>query len=200
MTVGGMRGSSRGQVRLGDARPDSAALGKLIDRYLPLVYSFVARRVDERSQAEELTARTLERALEAGLEEDLDMTALDGFLYRVAATAVVDRARRGRRAIPSHVRAGDLDAGDDRAVAEAMADEEATRLFAASIDRDRLRRAFVRLPDAQRRVIVLRYFDGLEADEMCAALACSRSALAVDLQEALRALQADLHRQASDAA
>ncbi len=195
-----MRSTSRGEARVSESRPDTAALGRLVDRYLPLVYSFVARRVDERAQAEELTARTLERAFEVGLEGSVDVQALDGFLYRVAATALVDHARRGRRAIPSHVRAGDLDTGDDRAVAESIADEEATRLFAASIDRDRLRRAFVRLPDAQRRVIVLRYFDGLEPDEMCAALACSRATLAVEVQEALRALQADLHRQATDAA
>lgn len=192
--------SPRQQARVAGAPADGAALGKLYDLYLPRIYAFVARRVDDRTVAESLTATTLERAFAALVGGDVASESIGGFLYRVAATAVVDHARRGRRTVPHGVRASDLDQGDDRAIAESIADEAATRAFAASIDGHRLRRALVRLPDADRRVILLRYFDGLGPDEMCAALACSRATLTAKLQLAMQALRAVLDRQAIDAA
>src|SRR5688572_6992167 len=192
--------SPRQQAPVAGVPGDLAALGKLVDRYLPDVYAFVARRVDDRAVAETLTASTLERAFAAVVAGDVASESLGTFLYRVAATAVVDHARRGRRTIPGGVRASDLDQGDDRLIAESIADEAATRAFAASIDRDRLRRALVRLPDAHRRVLLLKYFDGLGPDEMCAALACSRTTLAGELVLALQALRAVLDRWAIDAA
>jgi RNA polymerase sigma-70 factor (ECF subfamily) len=179
---------------------DVTALGKVVDRYLPPIYAFVARRVDDRALAENLTATALERGLTALVSGDVDRDSLGGFLYRVAATAVVDEARRGRRPIPRTIRASDLDLGDDRAIAESIADEAATRAFAASIDGDRLRRALIRLPDAHRRVLLLRYFDGLAQGEMCAALACSPATLEAEMQLALQELRVALDRMARDAA
>ena len=192
--------SPRPQTHVAGTPADVAALGKLVDRYLPPIYAFVARRVADRTTAENLTATALERGFTALVGGDVDSDSLGRFLYRVAATAVVDEARRGRRAIPRTVRASDLDLGDDRAIAEAIADEAATRAFAAAIDADRLRRALIRLPDAHRRVLLLRYFDGLAPGEMCAALACSRTTLEADLQVALQELRAALDRMAVDAA
>ena len=192
--------SPRQQAHVTGTPADVAALGKLVDRFLPPIYAFVARRVADRATAENLTATALERGFSALVGGDVDGDSLGGFLYRVAATAVVDEARRGRRAIPRTVRASDLDLGDDRAIAESIADEAATRAFAASIDGDRLRRALIRLPDGHRRVLLLKYFDGLAPDEMCAALACSRATLDEDLHHALQELRVALDRMASDAA
>jgi RNA polymerase sigma-70 factor (ECF subfamily) len=192
--------SPRQQARVAGTPDDVTALGKLVDRYLPPIYAFVARRVADRALAENLTATALERGLTALVGGDVDGDSLGGFIYRVAATAVVDEARRARRPIPRTIRASDLDLGDDRAIAEAIADEAATRAFAASIDGDRLRRALVRLPDAHRRVLLLKFFDGLAPDEMCAALACSRATLEANLHLALQELRAALDRMAVDAA
>ena len=192
--------SAREQVLVAGARADAAAFGELYDFYLPRIYAFVARRVEDRAVAEDLTATTFERALGAVRRADFQNASFGGFLYRVAANAVIDHARRNRRTIPLGVRASDLDEGDDRDIAESIGDEAATRAFAAAIDRDTLRRAMVRLPDAHRRVIVLKYFDGLEIDELCAALGCSRATFAVKLHRALRALRAVMDREAIDAA
>ena len=193
--------SAREHVLVAGARADPSAFGELYDFYVPRIYGFIARRVEDRSVAEDLTATTFERALGAVRREDFDNASFGGFLYRVAANAVIDHARRNRRTIPQGIRAGDLDDGEhDRRAAESIGDEAATRAFSAAIDRDVLRRALQRIPDAQRRVIVLKYFDGLDVEELCAALGCSRQALAVRLHRALRALRATLDQEATDAA
>jgi RNA polymerase sigma-70 factor (ECF subfamily) len=192
--------SAREQALVAGARADAAAFGELYDFYLPRIYAFVARRVEDRAVAEDLTATTFERALGAVRREDFRNASFGGFLYRVASNAVVDHARRSRRTIPLGVRASDLDQGNDRRVAESIADEAATRAFGAAIDRDTLRRALLRVPDVHRRVILLKYFDGLEIEELCAALGCSRSTFAVKLHRALRALRAAIDQEATDAA
>jgi RNA polymerase sigma-70 factor (ECF subfamily) len=193
--------SAREQALVARARADAAAFGELYDYYLPRIYAFVARRVEDRSVAEDLTATTFERALGAVRREDFRNASFGGFLYRVAANAVVDHVRRDRRTIPLGIRASDLDeADDDRNLAESIGDEAATRAFAAAIDRDTLRRALQRVPEVHRRVIVLKYFDGLEIEELCAALGCSRSTFAVKLHRALRALRGTLDQEAIDAA
>ena len=193
------------QTLLAGARSDDRAFGKLYDRYLPKVYEFFARRIDDRETAENLTAATFERTLGAIRAGEVG-TSFSGFLYRVAGSAVVDHARRGRKPIPRGVRARDLDGPGDREAAEAIANEAATRAFAAAIEGSRLRRAFTRLSDDDRHLIVLRYFDGLEIDELCAAAGVTRQAFAVNLHRALRALRsameptADEAKEASDAA
>jgi len=178
---------------------DAAAFGKVFDAALPRIYEFFARRVDDRQVAEELTTATFERAL--GVFRDGEVRAtFGGFLYRVAASAVVDHARRRRKPIPRDTRASDLDAVGDRDAAAAIANDAATRAFAAAIDRSRLRQAFTRLSDEDRNLIVLRYLDGLEIDELCAVTGASRQALAVSLHRTLRALRSSIDQEATDAA
>ena len=182
------------------ARADPAAFGELYDFYLPRIYGYVARRIEDRAMAEDLTATTFERALGAVRGDDFRNASFGGFRYRVAANAVVDHVRRERRTIPLGMRASDLDDDGDRSGAEAVSDESAARAFAAAVDRDTLRRGIVGLPEAHRRVILLKYFDGLDVDELCAALGCSRETFAVKLHRALRALRAAISREATDAA
>ena len=195
----------REQALVARARADAAAFGELYDFYLPRIHGFIARRVGDRAVTEDLTAMTFERALGAVRRADFRNDAFGGFLYRVAANAIVDHARRSRHTVSFGRRASDFEdeaaeggtlAGD----VEGLGDEAATRAFAAALDRDVLRQAILRLPDSHRRVIVMKFLDGLEPDELAAALGCSRSTLAVKLHRALRALRGAMALETIDAA
>jgi len=150
--------------------------------------------------SEELTAATLQRAIQAVRAGTLPESSFGGFAYRVAASAIVDRVRRAGRVIPSGLRASDLDEGNDREVAEAIGAEGAARAFAAAVDRNVLRRSFEVIADAHFRVILLRYFDGLDIGEASAALGCSHKSFSVRLNRALRALSSALDEEAKGAA
>jgi RNA polymerase sigma-70 factor, ECF subfamily len=191
---------AREQALVARARVDAAAFGKLYDEYLPRIYAFIARRIEDRAAAEQLTAATFRRALGALRSEELPLAAFGGFLYRVAASAVVDHARRRRRAIPAEGRASDLDQGDDRRVAQAIGSEAASRAFTAAVDRDVLRRALQAIPEGPRRVLLLRYFDGLDVDEACAVLSTNRQSLTLRQHRALRTLRGVLEQEVVDAA
>jgi RNA polymerase sigma-70 factor (ECF subfamily) len=162
------------------ARSDAAAFGELYDFYLPRIYGFVARRVGERAVAEDLTATTFQRALEAIRYRDFRNEAFGGWLYRVAANAVVDQVRHGRRTV-------NLDGTD--------ADGGGGDAFAAALDREELRVALAALSPAHRQVLALRFYDDLSADEAASVLGCTRATFAVKLHRALAALRGTLQAQ-----
>ena len=170
------------------ARTDAEAFSELYDFYLPRVYGFVARRIDDRATAEEITAITFQRGLETIRSGTIRNDVFGGWLYRVAASAIVDRARRAERDLPPGVRVGDLDEPDVERRQPLVGDEIATAEFAAALDREQLRTALRRLTEPQRRIIVLKFFDDLSTPELCTALGVSAGTLAIRLQRALRAL------------
>jgi len=169
------------------ARSDAASFAELYDFYLPRIYGFVYRRVQERSVAEDLTATTFQRALEAIRYRNFRNDAFGGWLYRVAANAVVDHIRRGRHTI---------ELAEETDVAAGVAGDA----FAAALDRDELRRAMDGLPDGHRTVLILRFFDDLNADEASVVLGCTRATFAVKLHRALSALRGAMLKEATDAA
>ena len=189
---------TRERALVARARVDATAFGELYDFYLPRIHGFIARRVTDRAVAEDLTAMTFERGLGAVRGEGFRNDAFGGWLYRVAANAVVDHVRRGRRSVPFDARA--TDAGPDDGDELEVGDERAARVFADALDRDQLRRALLHLPETHRRVLVLKFYDDLELDELCTLLGCTRATFAVKLHRALRALRVALSKESTDAA
>jgi RNA polymerase sigma-70 factor (ECF subfamily) len=153
---------------------DGDAFGELYDFYLPRIYGFIQRRVMERSVTEDLTATTFERALAALRGGRFRNDSFGGWLYRVAANAVVDHVRASRRIGP---------------VADEDQLDPAPDALSAALDRDDLRRAMSSLADGHRRVLALRFFDDLESAEASAVLGCSRRTFAVKLHRAIGALR-----------
>ena len=177
---------------------EPAAFAELYDFYLPRIYGYLVRRVEERTVAEDLTATTFERALGALRSGGFRNDAFGAWLYRVAGNALVDHVRRARRYVPLGVRAGDGEAAQPDG--SGAADDHALDAFTAAVERDALSRALIALAPAHRQAIVLRYVDGLEGGELAAALGCSRGTAAVRLHRALRALRGVLARESTDAA
>ena len=160
---------------------DASAFAELYDFYLPRIYGFVQRRLRERSASEDITATTFERALAAVRGGRFRNDAFGGWLYRVAANAVIDHVRTARR-LTVAVDSEALDPAPD--------------VLAAALDHDDLRRAMSGLSDTHRRVLALRYFDDLDPVEAGAVLGCSRRTFAVKLHRAVAAMRVALAAEA----
>ncbi len=169
------------------ARTDPRAFAELYDYYLPRIYGFIFRRVQERTVAEDITATTFQRGLEALRRGTFRNDSFGGWLYRVAANSVVDHVRAGNRVVPM----------DDSVPFDA---EPSLSAFTASLEREELREAMHRLPEAHRRLLLLRFFDDLDVEEICSVLGCSRKTFAVKLHRALAALRGVMLSEATDAA
>ena len=181
--------ADRERALVARAREDGAAFAELYDYYLPRVYGFIYRRVQDRCVAEDLTSMTFQRALENVRRSDFRNESFGGWLYRVASNVVVDHVRRDRRYVSMSEFDGREEPGD-----------MALDALAAALDRDQLRRALRDLPNNHREVLVLRFYDDLDVPEICAVLGCTREAMAVRLHRALRALRLAVAKESADVA
>lgn len=170
---------------------DPRALAELHDAWLPRVHAFVERRVWERRVAEIVLAATFSRVFATIRRDGLRQESFGGLLYRTAALILAERARVGAAAPAAPAGHWTDDPDGDRSAA---------RLLAAALERDDLSRALLALQPAHRRVLVLRFLDGLEPAELCAVLECSRATLAVRVRRALLALHEASSREAAGAA
>jgi RNA polymerase sigma-70 factor (ECF subfamily) len=151
------------------AQQDPRRFAALYESHFERVYAFVASRVRERTEAEDLTADVFQRALANLPRFEPRGAPFLAWLLAIAANAVRDRARRearARGALPF----------EPPPPAE-IADAEA---------RGRLFSLVERLPADQKRVVVMRFGEQKKIREIAQALGRSEGAVK---QLQLRALQ-----------
>jgi RNA polymerase sigma-70 factor, ECF subfamily len=181
--------TDRERALVAASRSDPSAFGQLYDFYAPRILGFIYRRVGDYTVAEDLTSMTFQRAFENVRRASFRNQSFGGWLYRVAQNAVCDHYRRGRR-IVSLAALVDREDVDDRCV----------DILADALDRDEIRRGLRAVHEMHREVLILRYFDDLDADEICAVLGCSKETLSGKLQRALRALRTAIVKESADVA
>jgi RNA polymerase sigma-70 factor, ECF subfamily len=143
-----------------DARAgDAWAFGQLFDHFHLPVYRYVASRVRQPSDAEDLTQLVFVKALEALPRYQSRGIPFGGWLFRLARNAVIDHVRT------SHEHA-DLAQSVERAGSDAGPDE----LAVIRQEIEAVRSALSTLTDDQRDAISLRFFAGLSAREAAEAM------------------------------
>lgn len=151
------------------AQGDPARFVELYDRYFHRVYAYVIRRNSVRAEAEDITSDVFERALTNLPRFEWRGVPFVAWLYRIAANALADRRRQTER-----------DSSDPPPdVPDGRESEELER-------RTMLFQLVDRLPEAQRRVIEMRFVEEKSIREVAAALDRSEGAVK---QLQLRALE-----------
>src|SRR5260370_37148790 len=125
------------------AQADPSRFAELYERHFERVYAFIASRVRDRAESEDLTAEVFHRALANLRRFEWRGTPFAAWLYRIAHNAIADRGKRlaFQSSLP--------DTADPTAPAEQEM-EQAER-------RAHLFQSVNRLPADQRRVIVMRF-------------------------------------------
>ena len=145
------------------AQKDPSRFGELYEQNFHRVYAYVARRVRDRAETQDLTAHVFQQAL-ANLDKfKWRGTPFVAWLYRIASNAIADQARRKVRETneqPNVV--NDVATQDDLEQVERRA-----RLF----------QAVETLPEDQRRVIVMRFADEKSIREIANELQRSEGAV-----------------------
>jgi len=146
------------------AQRDPACFAQLYENNFDRVYAFIARRVHDRDQAQDLTADVFHSALKNLPKFEWRGAPFAAWLFRIAANAVADRGKRAAqieaiklREIPEHeVSSADLAEAEHRA-----------RLF----------KLVEKLPADQRRVITLRFAQQKSIGEIARDLGRSEGAI-----------------------
>jgi len=145
------------------AQEDPMKFGEIYEKYFYVVYAYVARRVSDRSTAEDLTADVFQKALEFLPRYVWRGVPFAAWLLRIATNIIVDRSKRAARE------------------QELTDQEEATEISQFSLEevelRARLFRLVDQLPADQRRVIAMRFADEKSIRDIAAELGRSEGAV-----------------------
>jgi len=135
---------ARERLLIEAAQKDPARFTELYEENFERVYAFVARRVSERSDAEDVTAEVFHQALANLKRFEWRGVPFAAWLYRIASNAIADRWQRAAK------ERGNAAADDPPDYAASVNPEEIE-------DRARLFRLVTSLPADQRRVIEMRF-------------------------------------------
>lgn len=140
------------------AQRDRGDFGALYDRYVEPVYRYVYRRVGAHPEAQDLTAETFRRALEALPRYERTDRPFAAWLFGIAANVLREQARRRVKASGQRPLADDEDppSDDPPALDELVRQEEAGALW----------RLVEGLPETMARALTLRYAWNLDYDEI----------------------------------
>jgi RNA polymerase sigma-70 factor (ECF subfamily) len=159
---------------------DESSLSAIFDAYYDLLFRYIYQHTGHAKAAEDLTSEVFRRFLEqlrAGRGPDRHLRA---WLYRVAHNLVVDEARRSqhRNHLPL----------DDGLVSESQPGPDIG-------PEQQARAALNWLTDKQRAVIILKYLEGYEHDEIARILRLSVGAVKALQRRALGAMRRYLARE-----
>ena len=162
------------------AQKDPSRFAELYELNFARVYGYIARRVDDRDAAQDLTSDVFHKALASIHTFEWRGVPFAGWLLRIAANMIVDRSKRGTREITGQEDLPDLpDPGAKPRLVEA---DESARLFLL----------VEQLPADQRRVIGMRFAEEKSIREIAQALGRSEGAVKQLQFRALQNLRARL--------
>jgi RNA polymerase sigma-70 factor (ECF subfamily) len=147
------------------AQKDPTRFAELYETNFERVYAFVARRVNNRDAAEDLTSEVFHRALANLRQFEWRGVPFAAWLLRIAANAIADRAQR----VGKELVVDDPPELGEEASAD-VSFEEAER-------RARLFRLVAKLPADQSRVIAMRFAEEKSIREIAQALGRTEGAV-----------------------
>nr|MDT0665343.1 sigma-70 family RNA polymerase sigma factor [Micromonospora sp. DSM 115978] len=160
------------------------------------IRAFVARRVADRSDAEDVTQETLLR-LYRNVHTLRDAGALEGWMYQIARNAITDHYRRSAtRPVPLEpaVVADALPAAEATGAAVDGADTADTPERATAVLASCLEPLLSRVPPTYRQALELTDLGGLTQDVAARQLGLSTSGMKSRVQRGRRLLRAEVRR------
>lgn len=165
------------------AKTDPQAFGALYERFVGRIYNYVYYRVGNRHDAEDLTARTFERALANVAGFEARGVPISAWFYRIAHNLVANfhRDRSRRQTIPLE------------SLVSQRADVEAPATAAERNERSRaLLQAIRRLPDDRQQLVLLKFNEHLSNAEIGQVMGKTESAVKSLYHRTLIALRREL--------
>jgi RNA polymerase sigma-70 factor (ECF subfamily) len=158
------------------AAGDVAAFGQLVHRYQRPMAALVSRMTDHADDVDDIVQELFLRAWK-GLPRFRGDAQFSTWIYRIAVNTTIKHRSRRRGEATISLSAEDLTRGVESLVAPSdAATDHGNDPAIATIRKEReaeLLAAVRSLPEKQRSVVVLHYYDGLSCEEISAIVGCS---------------------------
>jgi RNA polymerase sigma-70 factor (ECF subfamily) len=162
---------------------DQEAFARLYDEYFDKIYRYVALKIGDKTEAEDMTQQVFLKALQSISSFKWKGVPFSAWLYRIAHNQVVDYLRKKKRR-PATLMDESLVSSDSENNPQLMAER--------NIDTERLLAATQRLTDAQREVISLRFTSELSTAQVAEIMGKSQGAIKALQHSAIVALRKEL--------
>jgi RNA polymerase sigma-70 factor (ECF subfamily) len=160
---------------------DQQALSRLYEEYFERVYRYVAIRVGNRLDAEDITSQVFVKVVQSLPSYKLRGLPFSAWLFRIARNQVIDHMRKHSVRIET-----------TWIEPSAVSQEDPTKLAELNIAIDELVKALMLLTEAQREVIELRFAAELSIAETARIMGKSQGAVKALQYSALVALRKHL--------
>lgn len=140
------------------ANQDREAFSQLYDRFSSLVYTLAMRMLRMPSDAEDLLQEVFVQVWHQANRYSEERGSPEAWIINIARSRAIDKLRARRRMEKSFVLTDDPSKSESNENVESSAAEAEARLTMNS--------ALANLPEAQRRVLALAYFEGLSQTEI----------------------------------
>jgi RNA polymerase sigma-70 factor (ECF subfamily) len=154
--------SSSGYLIQQVAQQDREAFSQLYDRCSSLVFSLAMRMFRVRSDAEDLLQEVFVQVWRQASNYSPERGTPEAWIVNIARSRAIDKLRSIRRMEQSFVLTDDPARAESSDNVETSAAESEAKMAMSS--------ALVNLPEVQRRVLELAYFEGLTQTEIAARL------------------------------
>jgi len=160
---------------------DQKGFAQLYEEHFDRIYRYVAVRIGDRMEAEDITQRVFLNALQSISSFQWKGVPFAAWLFRIAHNQVVDYLRKKKKQVPVLL--------DEPLVSS---DSNPQLIAEQSLDTEQLMLATRRLTEAQREVISLRFSGGLSVAEVARIMGKSQGAVKALQHSAIVALRRTL--------
>lgn len=143
------------------------AFNLLVRQYQRRLYAFVRRMVTDHDEAQDVLQNTFVKAW-TGLDSFRADAQLYSWLYRIAHNESLNHLRKMKRG---------LFVNNDTVIEQLFTTLDSSEHFSGDEIQKKLQKAVMRLPDKQRAVFNMKYFDGMKYEAMSGVTGTSVGAL-----------------------
>jgi RNA polymerase sigma-70 factor (ECF subfamily) len=170
------------------AKQDRNAFSQLYDRCSSLVFSLALRMLKARSDAEDLLQEVFVQIWRQAANYNEERGSPEAWIINIARSRAIDKLRSIRRMEKSFVLTEDPSRVESGTDVESSAAESEVRMTMNS--------ALATLPETQRKVLELAYFDGLTQAEIAHHLAEPLGTVKTRMRSGIQRLRDILRKQA----
>jgi RNA polymerase sigma-70 factor (ECF subfamily) len=145
------------------AQGDQLALSRLYDRYASIIYGFAFKSLNSAEECEEIVLDVFAQVWRIADRYDQQKGRVDAWLFTLVRSRILDRLRKKQRTVP--VAMVSIDATEIKLQSGCL---DAFEEVVIKERRDRVVCAMQTIPDEQRLVLELAYFQGLTQSEIVA--------------------------------
>lgn len=171
------------------AQRDRSRFADIYEEYFELVYAYVARRVRDRAETEDLTAEVFRKALQNLPRFKWTGAPFAAWLFRIASNMIADRAKRRAKEDSAEPSLKELTSS-----AQPVASQAQQTDMEACERRAELFRLLGELAEDQRRVVIMRFTEDKSIREIAAELDRSEGAVKQLQFRALENLRKRIHQ------